>query len=85
MPITRLSSREFNQDIGRAKRAADKGPVIITDRGEAAYVLLRHETYRRLLGKGPGIRRLLHQPGAEDIAFDPPRLGGGIFKPADLG
>jgi hypothetical protein len=27
---------------------------------------------------------LLEQPGVEDIDFDPPRLGTGIFRPADL-
>jgi prevent-host-death family protein len=81
---TRISSREFNQDVSRAKRAADKGPVIITDRGEPAYVLLRHEEYRRLTNGGPTIRELLAQPNAEDIEFDPPRMGGGIFRPADL-
>jgi prevent-host-death family protein len=85
MTITRLSSREFNQDVSRAKRAAEKGPVVITDRGEPAYVLLRHADYRRLAGRAPTIRELLDQPGVEQIEFDPPRLGGGIFRPADLG
>jgi prevent-host-death family protein len=83
MTVTTLSSREFNQDVSRAKRAADKGPVIITDRGEPAYVLLRHDEYRRLAGGGPTIRALLDQPGLEDIEFEPPRLGG-LFRPADL-
>ena len=32
MPVTTLSSREVNQDLGRAKRASQSGPVIITDR-----------------------------------------------------
>jgi prevent-host-death family protein len=84
MTVTTLSSREFNQDVSRAKRAADKGPVIITDRGEPAYVLLRHDEYHRLTGGGPTIRELLDQPGTEDIEFDPPRLGGGIFRPANF-
>jgi prevent-host-death family protein len=83
MPTTTISSREFNQDVSRAKRAAERGPVIITDRGEPAYVLLRHETYRRLAGGGPSIRELLDMQGAEDIDFDPPRLGG-ILRPVDL-
>ena len=30
---TRLSSREFNQDTSGAKKAAENGPVFITDRG----------------------------------------------------
>jgi hypothetical protein len=72
MTITTFSSREFNQNIGRAKRAADMGPVVITDRGEPSYVLLRHDAYRRLTGGGPTIRELLDQSGLEDIEFDPP-------------
>ena len=84
MTVTTLSSREFNQDVSRAKRAADDGPVVITDRGEPAYVLLRHDAYRRLTEGGPTIRELLSQPGAEDIDFDPPKLGGGIFRVSSL-
>ncbi len=83
MPTT-ISSREFNQDVSRAKRAADKGPVVITDRGEPAYVLLRHDTYRRLTGDNPSIRDLLAEPGVEDVDFDPPRLSGSIFRTAEL-
>ena len=43
MTVVTLSSREFNQDVSRAKRAANEGPVIITDRGTPAYVLMRHD------------------------------------------
>lgn len=70
-----LTSREFNQDVARAKRAAKEGPVIITDRGRPAYVLMRHETYRRLTGGDRTIVELLSDPDSEDIAFEPPRLG----------
>ena len=59
--------------------------MVITDRGEPAYVLLRHDDYRRMVGRGPTIRELLDQPGLEQIEFDPPRLGAGIFRRADLG
>jgi hypothetical protein len=31
MTVTTLSSREFNQHTGRAKNAAQNGPVFITD------------------------------------------------------
>ncbi len=65
-----LTSREFNQDVGRAKRAANEGPVIITDRGRPAYVFMRHETYQRLAGRGPSIRALLAHPESEDVAFE---------------
>lgn len=47
-----ISSREFNQNPSEAKRAAEDGPVIVTDRGEPAFVLLRYDTYRRLSGEG---------------------------------
>jgi len=84
MPVTTVSSREFNQDASGAKRAASKGPVIITDRGRPAHVLLTIEAYQRLTQKSAGIADLLDMPGAADIAFDPPRFGG-IVRPADLG
>lgn len=50
MPITKLSSREFNQDTSKAKRAAKKGPVFITDRGRPSHVLLTAEEYERITG-----------------------------------
>ena len=84
MIVTTLSSREVNQDVSHPKRAAEQGSVVITDRGTPAYVLLRHDDYRRLAGNGATIRDLLDQPGMEDIDFDPPRFGTGIFRPADL-
>lgn len=82
--ITTISSRSFNQDVGGAKRAAEQGPVIITDRGEPAYVLLRHEDWRRLRGERSSLRQALELPGVEDIEFEPPRLGE-VTRTADLG
>lgn len=74
MSITTLSSREFNHDKGRAKRAALDGPVFITDRGEPAHVLLSIEEYRRLTGGTATIADLLRMPpGGEDIEFEPTR------------
>jgi prevent-host-death family protein len=65
--MTRMSSREFNQDTARAKRAASDGVVVITDRGRPAHVLLTWEAYSRLV-KGPSIAELLSQPdGIADI------------------
>ncbi len=48
MTITTISSREFNQAASEAKRAANSGPVFITDRGRPAHVLLSFEDYQRL-------------------------------------
>lgn len=74
MTITTLSSRELNQDIGRAKRAALEGPVFITDRGTPAHVLLSYAEYQRLTGKQRTLLEALSMPGMEDIDFDPPKL-----------
>ena len=79
-----LTSRELNQDVARAKRAANEGPVIITDHGRPAWVLMRHDTYQRLAGRGIGIRSLLAHPQSEDIAFEPPRLGDDHLRLAAL-
>jgi len=43
-----LTSREFNEHIGEAKAAADVGPVIVTEGGNPAYVLLSNAQYERL-------------------------------------
>lgn len=83
MAITTISSREFNQDTSRAKQAANKGPVFITDRGRPAHVLLTIEDYQELSGSRASIADLLSMPGVEDIEFDPPRLSGGTYPPAD--
>ena len=48
MTITTLSSREFNQGASEAKRAANIGPVFITDRGKPAHVLLSFDDYQKL-------------------------------------
>jgi len=85
MTITTISSREFNQDAGGAKKSADKGPVIITDRGRPAHVLMSFEDYQKLLGKGLSLADALAMPGGEDIEFEPPRLEGPISKPVDFG
>ena len=77
MPITTLSSREFNQDTGRAKKAAATGPVFITDRGKPAHVLLTIEDYNRLAGPTQNIIDLIAMPpGSEDVDIDFPRALG---------
>lgn len=57
-----LSSREFNQDVSQAKRAARIEPVFITDRGRPTHVLMSVETYRRLTGQTETIVDLLAMP-----------------------
>lgn len=73
MPVTTVSSREFNHDLARAKRAAASGPVVITDRGRPAHVLLSIEEYHRLTGRHRNIVEALSMPGLADIELDLPR------------
>jgi prevent-host-death family protein len=84
MAITKLSSREFNQNTSQAKRAAKKGPVFITDRGRPSHVLLTAEEYDRITGSQQSITDLLAMPGAAAIDFEPPRLRGNLHKRVDL-
>ena len=83
MTITTISSREFNQDTSRAKKAASEGPVFITDRGKPAHVLLSIEEYRCITGKRRSIADALAMPGLADIEFEPPRVSIGL-RPADF-
>jgi len=75
VPVTKISSREFNQDSARAKRATKKGPVFITDRGKPAHVLLSIEDYFRLAGIAVDIVEQLGLPaGVEDTELDIPSI-----------
>jgi prevent-host-death family protein len=86
MAITTISSREFNQDTSRAKRATRKGPVFITDRGRPAHVLMTFEEFRALSGnkRKKSLAEALAMPHANRVDFEPPRLSGELFHPADL-
>ena len=74
MPITTLSSRAFNQDASGAKKAANRGPVFITDRGKPAHVLLSIADYQRLLGRQAKITDLLAMPDAASVEFSPAKV-----------
>ena len=74
MAITTLSSREFNQHASEAKKAANNGPVFITDRGHPAHVLLSIKDYERLTKGHQKITDLLAMPGVEDIELEIPAM-----------
>ena len=84
MTITTLTSREFNQDTSRAKKAAAIGPVFITDRGRPAHVLLAIEEYQRITNSSSNIVDLLAMPENVDIEFEPPRVETPMTKLIDL-
>jgi|AACY02.3.fsa_nt_gi prevent-host-death family protein len=75
MGVHTVSSRELNQDVGRAKRAAEDGPVVITDRGRPSHVLLSWAEYRRLSGGPRNLAAVLAAPDLSDIFFEPEKSG----------
>lgn len=66
-----MSAREFNRDVSAAKRKAAEGPVVITDRGEPAFVLLSIDEYRRLGEQGADLVDRLSMTEVVDVDFDP--------------
>ncbi|HEV7324065.1 MAG TPA: type II toxin-antitoxin system Phd/YefM family antitoxin [Bosea sp. (in: a-proteobacteria)] len=73
MARTTLSSRELNHDVSSAKKAAQEGPVVITDRGKPSHVLMTYGEFQRLSGKRRSLVEALAMPGLASIDFDPPR------------
>ena len=80
MTISTFSSREFNQDVSRIKKAARQGPVFITDRGHPAHVLLSIEDYLKLTQTKETIVDLLAMPDSADIDFEAPKIKGSIYR-----
>src|SRR5699024_11994745 len=62
------SDLQFNQDVSAAKRQAVQGPVVITDRGEPAFVLVSIADYEAMRDKRCLIDVLQMD---EDIEFEP--------------
>lgn len=79
-----MTSREANQDFSRAKREARSGPVIITERGRPANVLMSYDEYRKLTGKPKNLFDLLAMPGQEEVEFEPPPREKSPPRPIDL-
>ncbi len=78
---TQMTSREFNQDTSGAKKAAESGPVYITDRGRPAHVLLTIEAYRDLVGPHRVLDMLAKPEGVADIEFVAPKHAD-VARPA---
>jgi prevent-host-death family protein len=74
MAARTFTSREFNREPGRIKRAAAEGPVVITERGKPIMAVLPYGAYERLTGTPPGtILDALSMEGVGEIEIDFPR------------
>ncbi|MEO6625126.1 MAG: type II toxin-antitoxin system prevent-host-death family antitoxin [Burkholderiaceae bacterium] len=76
MTVHTFSSRDFTRDVSAAKRAAERGPVFITDRGKPAFALLKIDDYYRMTGAGETTLLDVMDgiPGAGAVEFEPVRL-----------
>ena len=91
MSIATMNSRTFARDAAAVKRAAQQGPVIITERGKPSLAVLKIEDYYRLTGQVGGESLLQamrgvgapsgvelplpERPGAADINLRIPEFG----------
>jgi prevent-host-death family protein len=66
-----VSSRDFNQDVSQAKRAARIEPVFITDRGRPTHVLMSIENFKHLTGQTESVVDLLAMP--DPVEAEPAR------------
>lgn len=82
MSVHTFSSRDFTRDVSAAKRAAERGPVFITDRGRPAFALLKIDDYYRISGKGETTLLDVMDgiPGAGAVDFEPVRLNVKLRK-----
>ncbi len=69
-----LSNRAFDQDTGAAKKAAEQGPVVITDGGSPAYVLMTYAAYEKLRRPHLSAAEALAMPEGGDFETEFPRL-----------
>lgn len=46
MDFASMTSADFNQNPSKAKKVANDGPLVITEHGEARYVLVRYSDFR---------------------------------------
>ena len=74
MSITTFTSREFNRDVSRAKKASNLGPVIITNRNKPTHVMLNIDEYQRLKGERSNLLDALSMPGLAEIEFKPSNI-----------
>ena len=90
-----VTIQDFHADVRAAEAASERGPVFITEEGEPRLVLLDVVEYRKLAGvqliddaTSPApegdLASLLAVPDDEYFEWEPPRLQGPLFEPADF-
>lgn len=86
MSTTTVTHHEYAADPERIRHAAASGPVVITEHGEPAQVLMSVAAWRALAATArpaAGIVELLAMPDADDLEFEVP-ASQLRCRPADL-
>jgi PHD/YefM family antitoxin component YafN of YafNO toxin-antitoxin module len=83
--MTVITTREFAKDHQKAREAATRGPVFITEDGKATHVILSIDDFIRL---HPSVENSLADRVSmdvdDDIDFEPERIGEAGFKIPDF-
>ena len=83
MRMSFMTSASFNQNPSRAKKAADERPVVITDHGEARYVLVSYSDFQSHWKSPVSLLDALRDPKpGVDRDFEPERFA---FDGRDVG
>ncbi|WP_440615688.1 type II toxin-antitoxin system Phd/YefM family antitoxin [Cysteiniphilum sp. 6C5] len=83
MNINTFTSREFNQNPNKAKKASKDSIVFITERGTISHVLLSVDAYHKLQKINipqSNIVDMLSMQSDHNIDFEPAKLGTDLLK-----
>lgn len=79
MTVSTMNTRTLARDAAAVKRAAQRGPVIITERGKPALAVLNIDDYYRLTGQvgGPSLLQAMRGvPGPSMVELALPERTG---------
>ncbi|UPA24501.1 type II toxin-antitoxin system Phd/YefM family antitoxin [Shinella oryzae] len=75
MDFASMTSADFNQNPSKAKKVANDGPLVITEHGEARYVLVRYSDFRDHWRRPKSLYDALnHADSSFDDDFTPERV-----------
>ncbi|MBX4935948.1 type II toxin-antitoxin system Phd/YefM family antitoxin (plasmid) [Rhizobium bangladeshense] len=75
MRMSFMTSAAFNQNPSKAKKEASERPLVITDHGEAAYVLVSYAEFQANWKAPKTLFSALRDPRADQREFVPERVG----------
>lgn len=80
-----MPSYNFARDLTNVKKAANTGPLVVTDSGRSTYALIKIEDYYRLTGIKPKtLLSIMDAIVGGNFEFEPPKIAGNDLKPVDL-